>query len=124
MSAEQLTAIAGLVLALGLGYLPWVADWYDALESRTKVTVMGVLLVLVALGTLALSCAGIYPLLACTKQGIGDLFITLVTALAIGIGANQGTYSLFIKPFKKPSPNLRVIQEQYGPGQAPGYPKK
>lgn len=103
MSAEQLTAIAGLVLALALGYVPWVSDQYDALESRQKVTVMGALLVLVALGSLAVSCAGIYPVVACTKQGIGDLAVTLITALALGVGANQGAYSLFIKPFKRPS---------------------
>lgn len=103
MSAEQLTAIAGLVLALVLGYAPYVADKYEVLESRQKVTVMGALLMLVALGSLAVSCIGVYPLVACTKQGIGDLLITLITALAIGVGANQGTYSLFIKPFKRPT---------------------
>lgn len=96
MSAEQLAAIAGVILSLALAYLPKVKDWYDAKDGATKAQIMGALLVVSALGVFGLSCANLYPLVACTVQGAKDLLSILIVALM----ANQASFLMLVRPFK------------------------
>ena len=101
MTSIQLASVAGVVLALLLAYIPGLADWFNALANPAKVTWTGLLLVIVAVGAFALTCAG-FALdlglsLACDKVSA----IGLVNALIAALIANQGTYMLLVKPFKK-----------------------
>ena len=97
MTVEQLGSIAGVILSLAVAYIPRVSDWYGGLDSKGKARVMGGLLVGVALGAFGLSCAGVYALMPCTVEGAKDLVGVLIAALT----ANQATYLLLVKPFKK-----------------------
>ena len=97
MTVEQLGAIAGVILSLALAYLPKVKDWYDAKTGPQKAQIMGGLLVASAVGIFGLGCAGLYILVPCTVDGAKDLVAVLGAALV----ANQGTFLLAVRPFKK-----------------------
>jgi len=88
MSAENLGSIAGVLLSLLFSYIPGVNAWFAALAKEQKQMTMGVLLVVVAVGSLALACAGLYTNLLCTRDGALELAKVLVAALV----ANQATY--------------------------------
>jgi hypothetical protein len=90
MSAEQLAAIAGLILSLLFSYVPGLSDWYGALEPTRKRLVMAGLLLAVAGGTFGLSCAGVVDAVACTQKGA----LALVSAFIAALVANQATYQL------------------------------
>ena len=96
MTPEQLAIYAGIVLSLFMFYFPGVANWYNALENAQKVQVMGGLLVVIALAVFGLSCAGLYPIVACSVEGAKELANVLVLALM----ANQTTFLFAVKPFK------------------------
>ena len=95
MTAEQISAIAAMVLSLVLAYFPFVKGWYDPLPNPQKVTVTGLLLVLVAAGALAYNCRA--DLAACVIANWPEYANALLAALV----ANQGAYLLLVKPFKK-----------------------
>lgn len=92
MTAEQLAAIAGVVLSLSLSYVPGLRTWYEKFNTEQKRLVMIALLVLVTAGTLAVSCAGYGPDLGipvtCDRLGI----LLLVKALVAALAANQATF--------------------------------
>ena len=96
MTPEQLAIYAGIVLSLFMSYFPGVAAWYNGLDNGKKVQVMGGLLILVALAVFGLSCAGLYPLVACNVVGVKELVNILILALM----ANQTTYLFAVKPLK------------------------
>lgn len=97
MSVQELGAIAGIILSLAVAYLPKVKDWYDAKDTQGKAQVMGALLVVSAVGVFALSCAKLYGLVPCTVDGAKELVGVLIAALV----ANQSTFLLAVRPFKK-----------------------
>lgn len=90
MTAELLSAIAGVLLSLAFSYLPGISDWFDKLNPTRKRLVMAGLLVVAAVGTFGLSCAGVINDAACTQAGAWALASTFITALV----ANQATYSI------------------------------
>jgi hypothetical protein len=96
MTEAQLGAYAGIVLSLVIAYFPGVREWYDAKTGPVKAQIMGGLLVLVALVVFGLSCANLYPLVACSVDGAKELVGILVAALI----ANQATFVLAVSPFK------------------------
>jgi hypothetical protein len=96
MTPEQLAIYAGIVLSLFMSYFPGVAAWYNGLENAQKLQVMGGLLVAVALAVFGLSCANLYPLVACSVAGAKELLNILILALM----ANQTTYLFAVKPLK------------------------
>ena len=97
MTVEQLGGIAGIILSLALAYIPKVSDWYNAKTGAEKAQIMGLLLVVSALGVFGLGCANLYVLVPCTVEGAKTLVGVLVAALV----ANQGTFLLAVRPFKK-----------------------
>jgi len=88
MSAEQLAAIAGVVLSLAFSYIPGVKDWFEGLQSDHKQALMGVLLIAVAASVFGLSCSGILEAVTCDKAGALGLINVLISALI----ANQSIY--------------------------------
>lgn len=102
MSAELLVSIVTVVMSLFFAYIPGVKKWYDALPSEIKATVMGTLLIVASLSIFGLACSGLAADLqiAITCDKIGG--ITLVKVLISALVANQSTYMLAVRPFKKP----------------------
>lgn len=95
MTPELLARIAGVVLSLALAYVPGVSTWYNALSSQLKVTVMGVLLVLAAAGSLLAHCGGADG--ECLRSNLPVFLSALIAALA----ANQATFLMLVRPFRK-----------------------
>jgi hypothetical protein len=93
MSAEQLAAIAGVLLSLLFSYVPGLSDWYGALDPTKKRLVMAALLLVVAVGVFAASCgqfvAGVVGV-TCDKGGALALISAFITALV----ANQAAYQI------------------------------
>lgn len=97
MTAELLAGYAGIILSLAFAYIPGVKEWYDALATQHKAAVMAGLLVVVAVGVFGITCGNLYDFgIVCGKTGAVDLLKILIAALI----ANQGAYTLFVKPYK------------------------
>lgn len=95
MSAEQLSAIAGIILSLAFSYVPKLNDWYSTLAGTSKRLVMAAALLIVAGASLWLSCANLIVSVACTQAGL----FSLINAFVMALVANQATY--MITPMKK-----------------------
>jgi hypothetical protein len=103
MQAETISMVAGVLLSLLFSYCPGLSGWFAALGeehqdggTRKRLVMLG-LLVLAALGSLALSCAGLPAPGAevdCSRAGAWEL----ARALAAAIVANQGVYALSPRP--------------------------
>lgn len=96
MSVETLGSYAGIVLSLFMAYVPGVREWYDRQSAQMKATIMGGLLIVVALAVFGVSCGNLWPLVECSVNGAKGLFLIAVNTLI----ANQATYLLAVKPFK------------------------
>ena len=90
MSAEQLAAIAGVILSLLFSYVPGLSDWYGALDPTKKRLVMAVLLLAVAAGVFGASCGKLVAGVTCDKAGALALISAFITALV----ANQAAYQI------------------------------
>lgn len=92
MTTEQLSAIAGVILALAFSYIPGLNTWFAALQSEYKRLIMIGLMFITAGAAFGLSCAGLAPQLGinitCDQAGA----ITLVMAFIAAVVANQATY--------------------------------
>lgn len=88
MTAEELSAIVGVVLSLVFSYVPGVSKWYEGLAREQKQLIMGALLIAVALAVFGLACGGIINAVVCDKAGALGLIKVLIAALI----ANQATY--------------------------------
>jgi hypothetical protein len=96
VTAEELGAVAGVVLSLMFSYVPGVREKWDALEGTVKRLVMAGLLALTALVIYGLACSGIAELaglvggITCDASGVVALVRVFVTALVV----NQATYQI------------------------------
>ena len=90
MTAEELAAIAGVVISLAFSYVPKLEGWYDDLVTQSKSLVMLGVMVAVSMATFLLSCYGVLEVVVCTQAGAMGLFKVLVAALV----ANQVTHRL------------------------------
>lgn len=99
MTQEQLTYVAGVVLALVFAYIPGVKTWYDAKDSPTKALIMAGMLLVVVAGVFGLACAGFSfstVTVSCTKVDLMNLIQVYIFALI----ANQASFKLFVSPFQ------------------------
>lgn len=98
MSAEFLTAIAGVLLSLAFSYVPKLNEKFAALESTYKRLIMLGLLVVVSAGLYGLACAGWAADLGievtCDRPGL----ISLLQAFVWAMIANQAAYQISPEP--------------------------
>ena len=93
MSTELISALAGIVLSLGLEYIPGVEGWYGKFEPKQKRLVMLGSLFLVVGGTFGLSCAGLLVAFVCSWPGAWEAVIAFIAALV----ANQSVHLVLKK---------------------------
>jgi hypothetical protein len=92
MSAEMISASAGILLSLVFAYIPGLSNWYKALDGTYKRLVMLAALALVVGGMMGLSClgvslpGGVKP--ACSQAGLLEMLEAFIAALI----ANQAAY--------------------------------
>ncbi len=102
MTPEYLSSIAGIILSLLASYLPGFSPWFDNLEPNLKRLFMIPLILVVAIGSYGVACAGwgdlVDPLVSCNTAGA----ITIAKAFIAALIANQAAYA--ISP-RKPVPN-------------------
>jgi hypothetical protein len=101
MTVEQLAAIAGVILSLAFSYIPGLSDKFSALEATTKRLIMAGLLLVVAVGAFALSCASVVVTVECTQAGA----LTLVNVYIAALVANQAAYMIAPGKSSKPAAN-------------------
>jgi hypothetical protein len=87
MTAQGLSAIAGVLLSLAFSYIPGLSDWYDKQTPVNKRLIMLGLLVLATAGMLAYQCRGDG---ACYSAGLEPAIMAFVAAAV----ANQTTFLL------------------------------
>jgi len=101
MSIELLAQIAGVVLSLAVAYIPKVAEWYAQKDSPAKARIMGGLLVVVSVAIFALTCARIFGDLGLGVSCDPASAVGLVKILLAALIANQTTFLIAVKPFRK-----------------------
>ena len=94
MEGNLLMGVAGVMLALGFGYIPGLKDRFGALDGTRKALVIALLLFVAALGAFGLSCWGPYTFATCDEAGAWELVELFIAALV----ANQSTYLIAVKP--------------------------
>lgn len=93
MTLEMLSGFVGVVVSLGLAYVPKLSEWYDTLNRQQKgLLALGIGLGVVA-GAFGLSCAAIRSDFVCDQKG-GWEAVQLFFVYAI---ANQITYLAIIR---------------------------
>jgi hypothetical protein len=90
MDANQISALAGSLLAILFEYIPGLSDWYEPKTAPIKRLIMLGSMVLVVAATYGLSCLGRTAVFVCTSSGIWDAIYALVTAIVF----NQGTHMI------------------------------
>lgn len=104
MTMEALSAAAGVMLSLGMAYLPGVSEWYTALDGVRKRLVMLALLTAAALGAYGLACSGWtlpdgwtnpsgWLSLSCDQPGL----LALVEAWLAALVTNQSAYLVMVR---------------------------
>lgn len=88
MSSELLASIAGIVLSLVFSYIPGLNSKFAKLDGGVKRLIMGGLLLVTAGAAFGLSCAKIFPTVACSQDGALGLVRVFVMALI----ANQSAF--------------------------------
>lgn|SRR5574341_1215394 len=91
MTAETLSALAGLVGSLAFSYVPGLQSWYAKQATEKKRLIMALLLVGITVAAYGASCARWFSLglvVTCDQAGLEGLVRVFVLALV----ANQGTY--------------------------------
>jgi len=99
MTVETISASAAMILSLIMSYVPGISTKYQQLSSEYKSLVMVGMLLLVAIGTVALACAGLsadFGLeVTCDRLGIVAVLRAFIAALV----ANQAIY--MVSPQKR-----------------------
>ena len=91
LTADTLSAFAGILLSLVFSYVPKVKDWFTKQSGTTKRLILLASLAVIAAGALALNCNGLLPGAAqCTQAGAYDVAAAFIAALV----ANQAAYQL------------------------------
>jgi len=94
MTAEQLSAVAGIVLSLALSYIPGLRAWFAGLPGDYKRLIVLALLIVVTGAAFGLSCGGVIQAVACTQEGALGLITSFIAALV----ANQAAYTVSPEP--------------------------
>lgn len=98
MSAEQFSAVAGLVLSLAFSYIPGLNEWFASKDSTTKRGLTALILLAIAFVAFGASCAnllaGLPITITCSQGGAVTLLFSFIAALS----ANQATFLLSPKP--------------------------
>jgi hypothetical protein len=91
--SNLLAAVAGVLISLGLAYIPFVSERFDDLSGVQKRLVVGVLLVVAAGLTYTSGCVGLESYVPCDQSGLLQIGQALVFAWL----ANQGAYTYFVQ---------------------------
>src|SRR5690554_6770995 len=91
------SAKAGIVLAIALSYTPKLKTWFEGLDGESKRLVVGVLIVLIAVGSYWAGCQGIVlevlEPVQCSQAGLQTMVDNVIWALL----SSQATYQLLPK---------------------------
>lgn len=94
MTADSLAMYAGVALSLVFSYVPSADGWWANLAVTYKRLVMLGLLLLVALASVGLACAGFAAdlglTITCDRAGV----VGIIQAFGLAVIANQAAYSL------------------------------
>jgi len=94
MSPEQISALAGAILALVFEYLPWLKEWFEQQPANTKRYIMLGMMVGIVAVIFGYGCVvPVKEVWACDVYGAGEALIALLMAIV----ANQGLYRLLPK---------------------------
>src|SRR3990170_6493928 len=98
MTPELIAGLVGVAFSLGMEYIPWFANWYNALEDKYQRLVPVGLGLVVVYGAFGLGCVSLIVVYwPCTGLGAWGAFQSFLAFLL----ANQTTYSVFFKKENK-----------------------
>lgn len=95
MTQNQIVAALGVVLSFVFEFIPGVREWFDGLETKAKVALLSGLTLAIAVGALALACAGVQTGsgAVCPDLSQPQTYWDLVVAWLTAAGAAQTAYT-------------------------------
>lgn len=94
MNSNELSLLLGTALSLVFTFVPSLRDWYEKLDARTRAQVMAIGIIVISIGLVGASCAGLDGSVSCTKDGVlGFVKNAVVTAL-LALASNQTAHLL------------------------------
>lgn len=98
MTPEAISAIAGIILALGFEYIPYLHGWYNAQDDNKQRLLMLAALFVTVAGALGLSCIHWLDVFTCDQPGLKEAIFSFVAALV----TNQSTHRLLPRKTDEP----------------------
>lgn len=71
MTAELLSAFAGIALSLAFSYIPGLSDWFGVLDPTRKRLIMAVVLLIFTIVIFVLSCTNVVAMATCDQPAEG-----------------------------------------------------
>lgn len=90
-AVDKILILAGVILSLGMSYLPKIKDWYDKKSPEEKQLIMAGLILGATVIKFSLGCLGKDTDFACNWDGGYNAVVAFFIALAVNAGVYQGT---------------------------------
>lgn len=88
--SDLIASVAGVLLSLAASYIPGVSTRFAALQPDQRRFVMLLALLVASVGVFGASCAGLFDVVACSRDG----GVTIARAFIWAMVANQSAYAI------------------------------
>ena len=101
MLPAAIAGVVGFITSVGFEFFPGLREWYDKQQTGHKKLIMVGIGGVVVGGAYGLSCGQLFGVnvYACDWAGGQEAILAFLSYL----GANQGTYALFLKKDSQPA---------------------
>lgn len=93
LTAAGITSFAGLLLLALFVLWPAANAWFTAQTADNQQAIIGLTILFVAAGYLALTCFGFITEIPCTVQSIGDYLLNVVLVAIVGNKVTQAGFT-------------------------------
>jgi hypothetical protein len=94
MNSSELSLLLGTALSLIFTFVPSLSGWYEALEAKQRSQVMAIGVIIISIGLVGASCAGLDGSVSCTKDGVTGFLKTATVNALLALASNQTTHTL------------------------------
>jgi multisubunit Na+/H+ antiporter MnhG subunit len=94
MNSNELSLLLGTALSLVFTFVPSLNRWYEQLDAKTKAQVMAVGIIVISIGVVGASCAGLDASISCTKDSVMSFAKNGVVSALLALASNQTAHSI------------------------------
>lgn len=94
MNSNELSLLLGTALSLVFTFVPSLRDWYEQLEPKQRAQVMSIGIIIISIGVVSASCAGLDSSISCTRDGVIGFAKGAVVNALLALASNQTAHAL------------------------------